>query len=87
MLMGSLEFEQPLFGETVAGVVFTDFGTLGTALDEDDAWRLRWVVGPGLRIRVPALGPNPLAFDFGFVLVDQAEDERQLFTFSLARDF
>ena len=87
LLMGSVEFEQPLFGETIAGVVFADFGFLGTTLNDDDAWLPRLSVGPGVRIRVPALGPNPLAFDFGIVLIDQPGDERQLFTFSLARDF
>jgi outer membrane protein insertion porin family len=87
MLAGTLEFEQPLFGETLAGVVFADLGFLGTSIDEEDAWRPRLSVGPGLRVRIPALGPNPLAFDFGIVLIDQPGDERQLFSFSLARDF
>jgi outer membrane protein insertion porin family len=87
MLMGTLEFSQPLFGDTISLVAFTDFGTLGTAIDEDDAWKWRWTVGPGLRIKVPALGPNPLAFDFGFVIFDEDEDERQLLSFSVARDF
>ena len=62
-------------------VVFT------TALGEDDAFKLRLAIGPGLRIKIPMLGEAPLALDFGIVVADEPEDERQLFTFSLSRDF
>jgi outer membrane protein assembly factor BamA len=87
LLAGSIEYTHPLFGDTVAGVVFLDVGTLGTALGEDDAWKPRLTVGPGIRLKIPMLGDAPLALDFGFVLMDEPEDERQLFTFSLSRDF
>lgn len=87
MLKGSLDLEQPLFGDTLSVALFVDFGTLGTALGESDAWRPRLAFGPGLLLRVPVLGDAPLAFYLGFVVLDEDDDERQALSFSLARDF
>jgi outer membrane protein insertion porin family len=39
-------------------------------------------VGVGMRIYIPALGPVPLALDFGFPVIDQSGDQRRLFSFS-----
>ena len=47
----------------------------------------RMSVGFGIRIKIPALGPAPLAFDFGFPILKQADDEKQLFSFSMAVPF
>lgn len=87
LLVGGVEYQQPLGNDTFSAVVFCDVGTLGTSLDDDDAWRLRVAAGPGLRIKIPMLGDAPLALDFGFVLADEAEDRRRLFSFDLSRDF
>jgi outer membrane protein insertion porin family len=87
LLAGSLEYEFPLLGETVSGVVFTDAGTLGTSLHEDDAFLMRWSVGAGLRIKIPALGNAPLALDFAFPILKEGEDDTQVISFSLAREF
>jgi outer membrane protein insertion porin family len=87
MLAGTIEYQHPLFSDVVSGVVFMDIGTLGTSIDADDAWRARLTVGPGLRIKIPMFGEAPLALDFGFVILDEEEDQRQLFTFSVSRDF
>lgn len=75
-----LELEQPLYEELLAAVVFIDTGTV----EEDvgfDAYRVS--VGVGLRVFVPALSQVPIAFDFGFPIVKQDEDEEQLFSFSI----
>lgn len=87
LLVGTLEYQQPLSNDTFSLVAFCDVGTLATSLEDDDAWRLRVAVGPGLRIKIPMLGDAPLALDFGFVLADEAEDRRRLFSFDLSRDF
>lgn len=48
---------------------------------------LRVSAGIGLRIRIPVFGPTPIALDFGFPIRDQSGDDRQVLTFSIARDF
>jgi outer membrane protein insertion porin family len=87
MLMGSVEYEHPLVGDDIKGVVFTDFGTLGTGIDEPDAWNLRVTLGVGLRVKIPMFGDQPLAIDFGWAVESEAEDEKQVFAFSMGRDF
>jgi outer membrane protein assembly factor BamA len=86
-LIGSLEYEYPIISDTLAAVAFVDAGTLATALDEDDAFRWRLSTGFGFRLKVPGFGDRPLAFDFGFPILDEAVDERRVVSFSVGRDF
>ena len=85
--ISSLEYEYPIVAKRFSGVVFTDFGTLGTTLHDDDAHDWRLSVGFGLRIAIPMLGERPLALDFGFPLLYEDEDERSLVSFSMGREF
>ena len=64
-----------------------DAGTLATTINAPDAGLWRVSVGFGVRIKIPMLGPTPLAFDFGFPLMYEPEDERTLISFALGRDF
>ena len=48
---------------------------------------MRVAVGFGLRISIPALGPTPVALDFGFPIRRLSGDDRQILSFSIARDF
>lgn len=87
LLLGSLEYEFPIVARTLSLVVFTDQGTLGTSLSDDDAFRWRISVGAGLRFAIPFLtGNRPMALDFGFPIYSEAEDEEGVFSFSLGRD-
>lgn len=86
-----LEYEHPLYGEVpgsgdpVIGIVgFLDTGTVTTDPGFED---YRVSVGLGLRLRVPALGPIPLAFDFGFPLAKQDDDDQQIFSFNVDLPF
>ncbi|MFG0275905.1 MAG: outer membrane protein assembly factor BamA [Phycisphaerales bacterium] len=88
------EYEVPLFGEipvsaTVVDPVFSlvTFLDTGTVLDEPGFDDYRVSVGLGVRIRVPALGPAPLAFDFGFPIKKEDLDEERLFSFSVDLPF
>lgn len=75
-----IELEQPLYQELLSGVVFLDTGTV----EEDfgfDGYRVS--AGVGLRVFVPALSNVPIAFDFGFPLIKQDNDEERLFSFSI----
>lgn len=81
LLLSGLEYEFPLTADDNLGwVFFTDAGTVESDFEILD---YRVAVGFGLRVRIPAMGPVPLAFDFGFPLVDTATDDRQLFSFFL----
>ncbi|MDJ0974163.1 MAG: BamA/TamA family outer membrane protein [Planctomycetota bacterium] len=87
LLTGSLEYEYPLIAKTLGVVAFTDFGTVATSLWEDDAGDWRLSVGFGIRLVVPMLGSRPLAFDFGFPIFSEDEDDEQVVSFNLGRDF
>ena len=41
----------------------------------------RVTVGVGLRVVVPAMGPVPLAFDFGFPIKSSPFDDERIFSF------
>lgn len=57
--------------------------------DEGDSFfsDIRVAVGFGIRIKIPFLGPQPVALDFGFPIRYQDGDDRQVLSFSIARDF
>jgi outer membrane protein insertion porin family len=90
----SLEYEFPLMSTRIPGrfvdteilraVVFTDFGLLGLEIDDPTFRDPRWSVGFGVRIDLPVLG-IPIALDFGWPLVYQETDDRQVVFFSLRR--
>ncbi|MCP3861511.1 MAG: BamA/TamA family outer membrane protein, partial [Phycisphaeraceae bacterium] len=84
LFFAGAQYEVPLVGDSFAGVVFVDSGTVTDTPGFED---YRVSVGLGVRLYLPILGPAPLAFDFGFPLVKQADDQRQLFCFSAARPF
>ncbi|MEM1423626.1 MAG: BamA/TamA family outer membrane protein, partial [Planctomycetota bacterium] len=78
------EIEKPIWEDILAVVAFVDSGTITDELGFDE---YRVSVGAGVRLYVPQLGQAPLAFDFGFPLIDEDTDERQLFSFSLDLPF
>lgn len=85
------EYQFPLVGvdprthqPVMAMVLFLDTGTVSDDPGFDD---YRVSVGFGIRLRIPALGQAPLAFDFGFPIVKEAKDETRLFSFSVDLPF
>ena len=72
-----------LVSESLAGVVFTDFGTVQNNVAFD---QFRLTVGAGLRVTVPQISPVPLAFDWGYAILRQDDDRRKNFSFSIRRD-
>ena len=79
LLFLGAQYEFPLYGDVVNGVIFADSGTVTDDPGFDD---YRVSVGVGLRLYVEAFGPVPIAFDFGFPIVSEDRDEEQLFSFS-----
>jgi outer membrane protein insertion porin family len=79
MLLG-LQYEFPIVGETLRGVVFTDQGTVEEDIGLDD-WRV--AIGTGVRIKVPFVSPVPFALDFAIPLVEQETDDTRIFSFDI----
>ncbi|HAD61747.1 MAG TPA: hypothetical protein DCG12_21125 [Planctomycetaceae bacterium] len=78
-LLGSAEYRIPLTADDMINmVVFSDVGTVTANPSIDD---FRVTVGVGLRLVVPAMGPVPLAFDFGFPVRTEASDDERVFSF------
>jgi outer membrane protein insertion porin family len=64
---------------------------LAAKLDYDDGDSffndVRVSIGFGFRIRIPMLGPTPIALDFGFPIKKQSGDDTQVLSFSIAQNF
>jgi outer membrane protein insertion porin family len=69
----------------------TRLNRLARRIDYNDGksfWNdFRISTGFGLRITIPAFGPQPIALDFGIAIKDQDGDEKQVFSFSIERAF
>ena len=81
MLLASAEYMFPITADDmIRGVVFCDTGTVEPTIDN---WRDEYRVSPGvgLRITVPAMGPAPIALDFGFPALFNDGDEIENFSF------
>ena len=66
--------------DMVKGVLFVDFGTVEDSMKlRSDSFRV--APGFGFRVHMPAFGPAPLAFDFGFPTSLAPGDERRTFSF------
>lgn len=84
LLFLGTQYEFPLFQETVTGVVFVDSGTVTDDVGFDD---YRVSAGFGFRLYIQQLGPVPIAFDFGFPIVQEETDEEQVISFSAELPF
>ena len=79
LFLGGAEYTFPLTAdEVISGVVFTDFGTIDEAPELDD---IRVTVGAGLRLTIPAMGPAPIALDWGIPVRSVETDDEQVFSF------
>jgi outer membrane protein insertion porin family len=80
-LLASAQYLFPITADDMLrGVIFCDTGTVEPSISH---WTDRYRVSPGfgLRISIPAMGPAPIALDFGFPVVTEPGDRRQLFSF------
>ncbi len=78
------QVEQPIYEDILSVVGFIDTGTVTFDPGFDD---YRVSVGFGFRFHIPTLSPAPLAFDFGFPIVSEEDDEDRLFTFTVDLPF
>lgn len=79
-----VEVERPVWKDTVAIVGFVDTGTINDDFGFDD---YRVAIGTGIRLYLPFFGQAPLAFDFGFPVVDENTDDDRIFSFSFDLPF
>ena len=84
LFFAGLQYEVPLIDSFVAGVAFVDSGTVQADPGFNE---YRVSVGLWLRLYLEALGPAPIAFDFGFPILKQEEDLEQLLSFSAELPF
>jgi outer membrane protein insertion porin family len=81
--INSVEYMFPITADdTLRGVVFTDFGTVErtTEIKWED---FRVSPGFGLRVAIAAMGPAPIALDFGFPIHKAPGDHLQVFNFNM----
>lgn len=82
MILASAEYSMPVTADEMIRVVgFVDAGTVEDSEDTLSLDRTRLTAGVGLRVQIPAMGPAPLAFDFGIPLESQPGDEERIFSF------
>ncbi len=79
--LNSVQYLFPITAdEMLHGVVFSDFGTVESRVEIND---FRVVLGAGLRVTVPAMGPAPIALDFGWAINKAEFDDPEVFSFSM----
>jgi outer membrane protein insertion porin family len=81
LLLSGLEYYFPLTADDNVGAVL--FSDMGTVERDFDITKYRVTAGFGLRVRVPGMGPVPLAFDFAFPVTKSPFDDEQIFSFSM----
>jgi outer membrane protein insertion porin family len=79
MFLNSLEYQVPIrANDNLYLVGFVDSGTVESDFEIKN---YRVTAGAGLRIVIPAMGPVPIALDFGFPVVRGPGDQEQIFSF------
>lgn len=78
------ELVQPVYKDIVSAAFFIDSGTVTNRVGFSD---YRVSAGVGIRLAIDALGPVPLAFDFGFPVLKQDGDRSRFFSFSIDLPF
>jgi len=82
--LAATEYSYPLIADILRGVVFLDTGTVER---DTGVNAYRASVGLGFRITIPMMGPVPMAFDFGFPISKDPQDDTQIFSFSVGWTF
>ncbi len=81
ILLGGMELTHPLFEETLFGKLFLDSGMVSEG-------GLRASVGFGLEIVIPQLFQTiPMDFYFGFPILDDDQDDEEVFSFTFGMGF
>lgn len=87
LALATVEYNIPLYQNTVIGALFVDAGVLGQDWETIRSERVRVAVGFGFRFVVPTFGNIPIALDFGFATSSVKGDDEQVILFDLGRFF
>lgn len=85
MAVGGLQYEFPLAGERFRGVVFWDMGTVVGDPGDVRMDLVRHSAGFGFRFFIPPPLNMPVAVDFGFSVVEEDEDDTQVFSLGFGK--
>ncbi|MHC4913003.1 MAG: BamA/OMP85 family outer membrane protein, partial [Planctomycetota bacterium] len=81
IFLASAEVTVPLAAESLSALFFVDSGAIDTG-------NYRVAVGTGIQILIPQwFGPVPMRFELAGPLMDEDEDDTQVFSFSMGRLF
>jgi RNA polymerase sigma factor (sigma-70 family) len=81
LFLNSIEYQVPVrANDTIYVIGFVDSGTVESKVEPKD---YRVSAGYGVRIKVPMLGPVPIALDFGFPVVASKRSASEVFNFWL----
>ncbi len=81
--INSVEYMFPLTADDMLrAVVFCDFGTVEQNITIQSQ-NFRISPGAGLRVNIPAMGPAPIALDFGIPVAHAPGDRLQIFSFNV----
>jgi outer membrane protein insertion porin family len=79
MFLGTAEYMIPITADdNIRAVLFSDFGSIEEDVTLDD---FRVTAGFGFRLAIPAMGPAPIALDFGFPILSESFDDERIFSF------
>ena len=87
MWLARVEYGIPLYEDYLRAVIFSDAGSVTNSWGKGLLRDSRVSLGFGFRIRIPFLGPTPLALDFAWPLRDEKGDDLQVFSFTFDRPF
>ncbi len=79
-----LEYNYPIYQDTLRGVFFVDTGTLSEDVEFDN---YRVSVGAGIRLKIPFLAQAPFALDLAVPVVKDSDDETRLISFAFSLPF
>lgn len=85
--IGTIEYSIPLYEDILRFVLFSDVGNVVDDVGNDIFDSMRASVGFGVRVKIPMLGPRPIAFDFGFPILKEDDDDTRVFSFSFGKEF
>ncbi|MGR3179630.1 MAG: outer membrane protein assembly factor BamA [Candidatus Anammoxibacter sp.] len=85
LMLGSLEYNFPVFKNLLRGVTFLDAGKSDKDIADINLENFRAAVGFGVRLSVPILGRAVISLDWAFPIVQQDGDELQRFSFNVGQ--
>ncbi|MGR3318965.1 MAG: outer membrane protein assembly factor BamA [Candidatus Anammoxibacter sp.] len=85
LMLGSLEYNFPVFKNLLRGVTFLDAGKADKDIADINLDNFRAAVGFGMRLSVPILGRAVISLDWAFPIVQQDGDELQRFSFNVGQ--